>query len=100
MKHSRVINTLILIFGILCLLGVENWVGLSFSVITGLVAGIVIGQATEYFTSHSYKPTQKIAGSAQTGPATVIIAGIGSGMISTARDAAKRTISRTSSCAK
>ena len=71
-------------FGILCLLGVENWVGLSFSVITGLVAGIVIGQATEYFTSHSYKPTQKIAGSAQTGPATVIIAGIGSGMISTA----------------
>ena len=71
-------------FGILCLLGVENWVGLSFSVITGLVAGIVIGQATEYVTSHSYKPTQKIAGSAQTGPATVIIAGIGSGMISTA----------------
>ena len=36
-------------FGILCLLGVENWVGLSFSVITGLVAGIVIGQATEYY---------------------------------------------------
>ncbi len=71
-------------FGILYLLGVENWVGLSFSVITGLVAGIVIGQATEYYTSHSYKPTQKIAGSAQTGPATVIIAGIGSGMISTA----------------
>ena len=71
-------------FGILYLLGVENWVGLSFSVITGLVAGIIIGQATEYFTSHSYKPTQKIAGSAQTGPATVIIAGIGSGMISTA----------------
>ena len=71
-------------FGILYLLGVENWVGLSFSVITGLVAGIVIGQATEYYTSHSYKPTQKIAGSAQTGPATVIIAGVGAGMISTA----------------
>jgi len=71
-------------FGILYLLGIGNWVGLSFSVITGLVAGIIIGQATEYFTSHSYKPTQKIAGSAQTGPATVIIAGIGSGMISTA----------------
>ncbi|MFR2968584.1 MAG: sodium/proton-translocating pyrophosphatase, partial [Alistipes onderdonkii] len=51
---------------------------------TGLLAGIIIGQATEYYTSHSYKPTQKIAGSAQTGPATVIIAGIGSGMISTA----------------
>ena len=71
-------------FGILYLLGIENWVGLSCSVITGLVAGIIIGQATEYYTSHSYKPTQKIAGSAQTGPATVIIAGMGSGMISTA----------------
>ena len=71
-------------FGILYLLGIENWFGLSFSVITGLLAGIIIGQATEYYTSHSYKPTQKIAGSAQTGPATVIIAGIGSGMISTA----------------
>ena len=71
-------------FGILYLLGIENWLGLSFSVITGLAAGIVIGQATEYYTSHSYKPTQKIAGSAKTGPATVIIAGVGSGMISTA----------------
>ncbi|MFR4849348.1 sodium-translocating pyrophosphatase, partial [Alistipes finegoldii] len=68
-------------FGILYLLGIENWIGLSFSVITGLLAGIIIGQATEYYTSHSYKPTQKIAGRA--GPA-VIIAGIGSGMISTA----------------
>ena len=71
-------------FGILYLLGIQNWLGLSCSVITGLVAGIIIGQATEYYTSHSYKPTQKIAGSAQTGPATVIIAGVGSGMISTA----------------
>lgn len=71
-------------FGILYLLGMENWIGLSCSVITGLVAGIVIGQATEYFTSHSYRPTRKIADSSQTGPATVIIAGIGSGMISTA----------------
>lgn len=71
-------------FGILYLLRIDNWLGLSFSVITGLVAGIIIGQATEYYTSHSYKPTQKIARSSQTGPATVIIAGIGSGMISTA----------------
>ena len=71
-------------FGILYLLGISNWIGLSCSVITGLVAGIIIGQATEYFTSHSYRPTRKIADSSQTGPATVIIAGIGSGMISTA----------------
>ena len=71
-------------FGILYVLGIQNWLGLSCSVITGLVAGIVIGQATEYYTSHSYKPTQKIAESSQTGPATVIISGVGSGMISTA----------------
>ena len=70
-------------FIILFLLGIENWLGLSFSVISGLVAGVVIGQATEYYTSHSYKPTQKIAEASQTGPATVIIKGIGTGMIST-----------------
>jgi len=71
-------------FGILYVLQIENWVGISFSVIVGLVAGIIIGQSTEYYTSHSYKPTQKIAKSAETGPATVIISGIGMGMISTA----------------
>ena len=70
-------------FIILCLLGIENWLGLSFSVISGLVAGVIIGQATEYYTSQSYKPTQKIAEASQTGPATVIIKGIGTGMIST-----------------
>ena len=70
-------------FIILYLLGIDNWLGLSFSVISGLVAGVVIGQATEYYTSHSYTPTQKIAEASQTGPATVIIKGIGTGMIST-----------------
>lgn len=70
-------------FGILYLLGFSNWLGLSFSVIAGLLAGIIIGQGTEYFTSHSYKPTKGIAASAQTGPATVIIAGMGTGFVST-----------------
>lgn len=70
-------------FAILYLLGIENWLGLSFSVISGLVAGVIIGQATEYYTSQSYKPTQQIAEASQTGPATVIIKGIGTGMIST-----------------
>lgn len=70
-------------FIILYLLDIENWLGLSFSVISGLVAGVIIGQATEYYTSQSYKPTQKIAEASQTGPATVIIKGIGTGMIST-----------------
>jgi K(+)-stimulated pyrophosphate-energized sodium pump len=71
-------------FGILYILGLENWVGISFSVVTGLIAGIIIGQSTEYYTSHSYKPTQRISESGKTGPATVIISGIGLGMISTA----------------
>ncbi|NLX65517.1 MAG: sodium-translocating pyrophosphatase, partial [Bacteroidales bacterium] len=70
-------------FAILYLLGFSNWVGLSFSVIAGLLAGIVIGQGTEYFTSPSYKPTRGIANSAQTGPATVIISGMGTGFVST-----------------
>jgi K(+)-stimulated pyrophosphate-energized sodium pump len=70
-------------FAILYLLGIENWLGLSFSVMSGLAAGVIIGQATEYYTSHSYKPTQKISEAGLTGSATVIIKGIGTGMIST-----------------
>ena len=70
-------------FAILYLLGIDNWLGLSFSVITGLIAGVIIGQATEYYTSHSYKPTQYISEAGLTGSATVIIKGIGTGMIST-----------------
>lgn len=73
-------------FGILALVfGTEShsWWHLSLSVISGLLAGVVIGKSTEYYTSHSYKPTQKLAESAQTGPATVVISGVGLGMIST-----------------
>ena len=70
-------------FGVFKLLGFANWWQLSLSVISGLLAGVIIGKATEYYTSHSYKPTQKLAESSQTGPATVIIQGIGLGMIST-----------------
>ena len=71
-------------FCILYVLGIPNWWELSLSVIVGLFAGVIIGQATEYYTSHSYKPTQRISESGQTGPATVIISGIGLGMLSTA----------------
>jgi len=71
-------------FGIMYVLDIPNWQYVSFSVIIGLVVGIVIGQGTEYYTSHAYKPTQKIAESGKTGPATVIISGVGTGMISTA----------------
>ena len=71
-------------FGIMYILGMENWIGISFSVIVGLVAGVIIGQSTEYYTSHSYKPTKDLAESSKTGPATVIISGVGLGMLSTA----------------
>ena len=71
-------------FGVLYMLGFENWWQLSFSVVAGLLAGVIIGKATEYYTSHSYKPTQKLAEASQTGPATVIINGVGLGMVSTA----------------
>lgn len=70
-------------FPILYLLGIDNWVGVSFSVISGLAAGVIIGQATEYYTSQSYKPTREISAASKTGAATVIIKGIGTGMIST-----------------
>ncbi|MDE7472442.1 MAG: sodium-translocating pyrophosphatase [Muribaculaceae bacterium] len=71
-------------FGILYWLGINNWVNLSLAVVVGLLVGIVIGRATEYYTSQSYKPTQRLSKSGETGPATVIISGIGLGMVSTA----------------
>ena len=70
-------------FLIMWLLGITNWLYLSFSVVIGLVVGVVIGQSTEYFTSQSYRPTKRLSESGKTGPATVIISGIGLGMIST-----------------
>ena len=74
----------VLSFAVFRFLGFTNWWQLSLSVLSGLLAGVVIGKVTEYYTSHSYKPTQKLAESSQTGPATVIISGVGLGMVSTA----------------
>ncbi|AWT60181.1 MAG: Putative K(+)-stimulated pyrophosphate-energized sodium pump [Candidatus Moanabacter tarae] len=85
---DRGINTsaILVVIGsylLLRLLGIENSLGLWAAIVTGLVVGIVIGKATEHYTSHSFKPTRGIAESSETGPATVIISGIGTGMIST-----------------
>ena len=71
-------------FFILWLLQLQNWVWISCAVVVGLLVGIVIGRSTEYYTSQSYRPTQKLSESGKTGPATVIISGIGLGMLSTA----------------
>lgn len=70
--------------GILYLLNLPNYIGIWLSIVIGLLVGITIGKSTEYFTSASYSPTKKIADNAKSGPATLIISGIGTGMISTA----------------
>ena len=76
---------LIAIFSALILwaLGINNWLGLWGSIVIGLIVGIAIGKVTEYYTSFEFKPVKFIAENATTGPATVIISGIGVGMIST-----------------
>ena len=63
-------------------LGREN-LGLYFAILAGLLAGILIGLSTEYFTSDTYKPTRKLASTSETGSATIIIGGLGLGMKST-----------------
>ena len=77
-------------FGVFYLLGFDGqnglpqWWQLSLSVLSGLAAGVIVGKVTEFYTSHSYRPTRKLASSAQTGSATVVINGVGLGMRSTA----------------
>jgi K(+)-stimulated pyrophosphate-energized sodium pump len=75
---------MVLSFFILKILGIQNYVGVWLSIVIGLITGWLIGKETEYFTSDAYKPTRNIAKHAETGPATVIINGIGTGMLSTA----------------
>ena len=65
-----------------CLDGM-NSIGLYFAIIAGLIAGVLIGQSTEYFTSDTYKPTKHLASKSETGSATIIIGGLGLGMLST-----------------
>lgn len=67
---------------VLVKMGWITW-GIFGSAVAGLLAGVIIGQGTEYFTSDEYKPTKGIAGQAQQGPATAIIDGIATGMYST-----------------
>jgi len=73
---------ILVVLAIMAFIGWITW-GVFGSVVSGLVAGVIIGQATEYFTSDEYKPTKGIAGQAQQGPATLIIDGVAVGMYST-----------------
>ncbi|RKX88542.1 MAG: sodium-translocating pyrophosphatase [Spirochaetes bacterium] len=75
----------VLVLVAVAILAYFNWVswGIFGAVVSGLIAGVIIGQGTEYFTSDEYAPTQSIAKQAQQGPATTIIEGIAVGMYST-----------------
>ena len=73
---------LIIFAAILTITLTDNWWWFG-CVVAGLVAGTIIGLATEYYTSYSYKPTQRVSAASETGAATVIIQGIASGMLST-----------------
>ncbi len=82
-NFSAILIALIALPLVIVLLGKE-YINLYFAIIAGLIAGVLIGQATEYFTSDSYKPTKKLAGKSETGSATIIIGGLSLGMLSTA----------------
>ena len=64
------------------ILGAEHY-PIYFAILAGLVAGVLIGQSTEYFTSDSYRPTRNLSATSETGTATIIIGGLSVGMLST-----------------
>ncbi|OHB91012.1 MAG: sodium-translocating pyrophosphatase [Planctomycetes bacterium RIFCSPHIGHO2_12_FULL_52_36] len=75
---------ILIVSAVLIYVLVPEHLGLWGSVASGLIAGVIIGRITEYYTSDAYSPTREIADSALTGPATVILSGISTGMLSTA----------------
>ncbi|WGK70194.1 sodium-translocating pyrophosphatase [Candidatus Haliotispira prima] len=81
--YFSTIGTSVGVFLLLYLIGLENWLQISLAVVVGMLVGIIIGKGTEHATSDEYKPTQSLAASAASDPATLVINGIGNGMIST-----------------
>ncbi len=80
---SAIIIIIASYFIVKLILGAEH-IGIYWSIISGLVCGLLLGLITEYFTSDKYSPTRHVADSSLTGPATVIISGLSVGMLSTA----------------
>ena len=81
-NFSAIIIAIISLPLVYFILGSENWT-IYFAILAGLIAGVLIGQATEYFTSDSYKPTRDLAATSETGTATIVINGLSVGMLST-----------------
>ena len=81
-NFSAILIAIVSFFLVRFVLGAENQ-NLYFAILAGLVAGVLIGQSTEYFTSDSYKPTKNLAATSETGTATIIIGGLSVGMLST-----------------
>ena len=72
---SAILIAIVSFFLVWALLGLEHW-GLYVAILSGLVAGVLIGKATEYYTSDTFKPTQELSGKSQTGAATIIIVAV------------------------
>jgi K(+)-stimulated pyrophosphate-energized sodium pump len=60
----------------------DDW-GVLWAIFAGLIAGVLIGESTNYFTSYAYKPTQNVSAATETGAATTIVRGFGNGLMST-----------------
>ena len=82
-NFSAITVAVVSFFVVRLLLG-SAFYGLWLAILAGLLAGVLIGRVTEYYTSDTYKPTQNLAASSETGSATIIISGVGLGMLSTA----------------
>jgi len=81
-NFAAIATAIISFFAVWWLLGIDNY-GIYIAILVGLAAGVAIGKVTEYYTSDTYKPTQNLSASSETGTATLIISGLSLGMLST-----------------
>jgi K(+)-stimulated pyrophosphate-energized sodium pump len=81
-NFSAILIAILSFFAVWFILGIEYY-GIYIAILAGLVAGVLIGQFTEYYTSDTYKPTKGLAAKSETGTATIMIGGLGLGMQST-----------------
>lgn len=85
LRKGTYISALIIVVGAFFVIKLllPDHTGVYIAILSGLIAGVLIGAITEYYTSDTYKPTQRLARSSETGAATVIISGLSLGMLST-----------------